>query len=155
MWLTDWVAGWLTNWLTNRLTELMTAWLANWLTDWLTYRLADLQTGWLTDWIWMNDSLSDWNVATSKIGVKHLSICFPVSDCRQWLLEALPYVYKEEVFELISEKIKTLELDSGRAVSLIRGLALTPNPTEKMCLTVVVRKKAYALDVCATKYKTD
>lgn len=97
----------------------------------------------------MNDSLPDWNVATSKIGVKHLSICFPVSDCRQWLLEALPYVYKEEVFELISEKIKTLELDSGRAVSLIRGLALTPNPTEKMCSTVVVRKKAYALAVCA------
>ncbi|CAH3156874.1 unnamed protein product [Pocillopora meandrina] len=75
--------------------------------------------------------------ACKKTLIKIWDNCYNDEKRRQWLLEALPYVYKEEVFELISEKIKTLELDSGRAVSLIRGLALTPNPTEQMCLTVV------------------
>lgn len=57
---------------------------------------------------------------------------------RQWLLEVLPYVYKEEVFELIAEKIYTRELEPKLAVPVLRGLALTTNVTEKMCRDISV-----------------
>ena len=57
---------------------------------------------------------------------------------RQWLLEALPYVYKEEVFELIAEKVYTRDLEPKLAVPVLRGLALTTNPTEKMCQDISV-----------------
>lgn len=75
--------------------------------------------------------------ACKKTLIKIWNDCYNDEKHRQWLLEALPYVYKEEVFELIAEKIGKRELDTGMAVSLIRGLALTPNPTANMCTTVL------------------
>lgn len=59
--------------------------------------------------------------------------CYNDDKHRQWFLEALPYVYKEEVFELIAEKIYTRDLEPKLAVPVLRGLALTTNATEKMC----------------------
>lgn len=65
-------------------------------------------------------------------------ILFPPFFYRQWLLEALPYVYKEEVFELIAEKTSTRDLEPKLAVSVLRGLGLTTNTTEKMCRDISV-----------------
>ena len=53
----------------------------------------------------------------------------------------MPYVYKEEIFELIAEKIRARELEPRLAVPVLRGLALTTNPTEKMCREALVRNK--------------
>ncbi|KAL9951822.1 hypothetical protein ACROYT_G044557 [Oculina patagonica] len=65
--------------------------------------------------------------------IKIWNHCYNDEQHRQWLLEALPYVYKEEVFELIAEKIYTRDLEPKLAVPVLRGLALTTNTTEKMC----------------------
>lgn len=57
---------------------------------------------------------------------------------RPWLLEALPFVYKQEVFKLIKEKILSKDLKVNEAVPVLRGLALTTNPTEPMCRDISV-----------------
>ena len=57
---------------------------------------------------------------------------------RPWLLEALPFVHKKEVFKLIKEKILSKDLKVNEAVPVLRGLALTINPTETMCRDISV-----------------
>ncbi|CAH3178702.1 unnamed protein product, partial [Porites lobata] len=59
--------------------------------------------------------------------------CSSDEQRRPWLLEALPFVYKQEVFKLIKEKILSKDLKVNEAVPVLRGLALTTNPTEPMC----------------------
>ena len=69
---------------------------------------------------------------------------------RQWLLEVLPYVYKEGVFEFVAEKIYSRDLEPKLAVPVLRGLALTPNPTQKMCHSISVRNmRTCLLILCA------
>lgn len=60
-------------------------------------------------------------------------------------MEALPYVYKEDVFELVAEKIYTRDLEPELAVPVLRGLALTTDVTEKMCNDISVRNKLTCL----------
>ncbi|XP_074612059.1 vitellogenin-2-like isoform X3 [Acropora palmata] len=52
---------------------------------------------------------------------------------RFWLLEALRYVYNEDVFDLIATKIKSQVIDPNQAVSVLLGFAFNNNPSEKMC----------------------
>lgn len=58
---------------------------------------------------------------------------------RFWLLEALRYVYNQDVFDLIATKIKSQVLDSNQAVSVLLGFAFNTNPSEKMCQNISVR----------------
>lgn len=54
-------------------------------------------------------------------------------------------MYKEDVFELVAEKIYTRDLEPELAVPVLRGLALTTDVTEKMCNDISVRNKLTCL----------
>ena len=48
-------------------------------------------------------------------------------------------MYKQEVFELVVDKIRSRDLKVDQAVPVLRGLALTKDPSERMCLEISVR----------------
>ena len=54
-------------------------------------------------------------------------------------MEALRYVYNEDVFDLIATKIKSQVIDPNQAVSVLLGYAFNNNPSEKMCQDISVR----------------
>ena len=66
---------------------------------------------------------------------------------RFWLLEALRYVYNEDVFDLIATKIKSQVIDPNQAVSVLLGFAFNNNPSEKMCQDISVRLIQHILSV--------